>query len=369
MTSALLLTNGPGELWGWVRPLAAELASRKWEVAVAILPCPFSTGMERPVAERMGPFKVLGPQGPLKTAVSMVRSPLNPDVVVQLGGDLLWGRLAAWRAKCPLLCYSYGKKNGLHRCAGVFTAYPSMAEAIGGASVVGDLVQDAMELSGGPRISPDEGQGNTVAFFPGSRRSYRPFAVRFFQEVLRELRGEFPDLAARIVLSPFAPEGEEYDWRAMGLQPVRGGGREALRGVDLAITQPGTNTLELMYCAVPFLVMVPFDVLRDIPVSGLAGMVASIPWLGPKLKEKELRRRSRRITFLAWPNRIAKEGVVDEFFGDFTSGEAAERIASRLRDREWLVRTKEKLLATAEAAPKGAARRVADEMEKVVGGP
>jgi len=32
----------------------------------------------------------------------------------------------------------------------------------------------------------------------------------------------------------------------------------ALRGVDLALTQPGTNTLELLYLRVPTLVAVPY---------------------------------------------------------------------------------------------------------------
>jgi hypothetical protein len=46
---------------------------------------------------------------------------------------------------------------------------------------------------------------------------------------------------------------------------VRGGSKESLRGVDFAVTQPGTNTLELMHCSVPFLApfrFLPFAIFR-----------------------------------------------------------------------------------------------------------
>lgn len=207
-----------------------------------------------------------------------------------------------------------------------------------------------------------------VAFFPGSRVAYRSFAEDFIAEVTDLLRGQFPDLSVRIVLSPFAPEGDELRWQERGLMAVRGGGREALRGVDLAMTQPGTNTLDLTCCSVPFMVMVPFAVLRDLPVSGLAGMIAAIPWIGPRLKECELRRRSRRVTYLAWPNRIAGRSVVDEYFGDITASEAADWIGRRLRDGVWLAETREALREIGRRAPAGAARRLTDEIERVVRG-
>lgn len=365
MSSVLLLSNGPGELWGWARPLVPELTARGHRTTIAILPCPFASGSERRIAETLGAQEILGPAGTLATVRSMLGGRMRADVVVQLGGDLLWGRLAAWRAGAPLLCYSYGRKKGLERCRAVFTAYPSMAEAMGGAVVIGDLVAEGL---GPEEEAPAPGAEGSpvVAFFPGSRDAYRSFAEDFIAEVADLLRGQFPDLSARVVLSPFAPEGDEARWRERGLFVVRGGGREAVRGVDLAVTQPGTNTLDLTCCAVPFMVMVPFAILRDLPVSGLAGMVAAIPWIGPWLKERELRRRSRHVTYLAWPNRIVGRSVVDEYFGDITASDAAERIGRRLRDERWLAGTREALREIGRLAPAGAAKRLADEIERVV---
>ena len=63
MKSVLLLANGPGELWGWVRPVAAELKRRSRKVSLLLLPCQFASGEERRVAESLAPDELRGPSG------------------------------------------------------------------------------------------------------------------------------------------------------------------------------------------------------------------------------------------------------------------------------------------------------------------
>ena len=89
-----LLTNGPGELWGWVRPFAAELLRRRWDVSLRILPCQFASGEERRIALSLGIPDVTGPESPLRTALSLRKfgkgaNEPPPEAVVQLGGDLI----------------------------------------------------------------------------------------------------------------------------------------------------------------------------------------------------------------------------------------------------------------------------------------
>lgn len=69
--SITLLTNGPGELWGWVRPFAAELLRRGWEVSLRILPCQFASGEERRIALSLGISDVSGPDGSARTVLSL----------------------------------------------------------------------------------------------------------------------------------------------------------------------------------------------------------------------------------------------------------------------------------------------------------
>lgn len=383
---AVLLTNGPGELWGWVRPFAAELLRRRWDVSLRILPCQFASGEERRIARSLGIPDVSGPESSFRTAISLRNfgkgaNGTAPDAVVQLGGDLLWGRMLAASARAPLFCYSYGRKNGMERCAALFTAYREMAQSIASSGegqalkragrilVAGDL---AAELPDASVRAPDRedgvaGEGPRVAFFPGSREHIREYAVPLIRETAAALRESFPALDARIILSPFASPGEEEAFRRSGdLTPVRGGSKESLRGVDFAVTQPGTNTLELMHCSVPFLVAVPFSSLRHIPLPGVAGALAKIPLVGPALREAVLKAKGRRTGFLAWPNRLAGREVVDELIGEISARDVAGRVEKRLLDGEYLSRTKRTLAALSTSAPRNAAAFMADHIERML---
>jgi lipid-A-disaccharide synthase len=147
---------------------------------------------------------------------------------------------------------------------------------------------------------------------------------------------------------------------------VRGGSKESLRGVDFAVTQPGTNTLELMHCSVPFLVAVPFSSLRHIPLPGIAGALAKIPLFGPALREAALKSKGRRTGFLAWPNRLAGREVIDEMIGEISAGDVAGRVEKRLLDEEYLARTKKSLAALSSSAPRNAAAFMADHIERML---
>jgi len=82
----------------------------------------------------------------------------------------------------------------------------------------------------------------------------------------------------------------------------------ALRGVDLALTQPGTNTLELFYLRVPTLVAVPYAFLSDIPFSGLKGVMLRLPLV----KDRLLQSLSKKKGMLSWPNRITGKNLIPE---------------------------------------------------------
>lgn len=127
-------------------------------------------------------------------------------------------------------------KNGIERCAALFTAYREMAESIASSGegqalqrtgrilLAGDLAAELPDAfvhapHGEDRIP--EGRPR-VAFFPGSREHIRKYAVPLIREAVAALRETFPSLDARIILSPFASAGEEEAFRRSGdLTPVR----------------------------------------------------------------------------------------------------------------------------------------------------
>lgn len=364
----VLLTNGPGELWGWVRPLAAELGGRGWRVSLRLLPCQFASGAEGRAAASLG-LSAKGPESAPATALALWRARRGepPDAVLQLGGDLMWGRMLAHN-RAPLFCYSYGGKRGLEACAAVYTAFPAMARAMTrqGVSpvVAGDLAADLIPT---PTIEGREtSKPPCVAFFPGSRPGIRDYAIPLIERTVSALRELVPSLEARVLLSPFDGEEDADRLRTFGLAPASGGLPGSLDGVDFAVTQPGTNTLELMHRAVPFLVAVPFSSLVHVPLPGLAGALSRLPLVGAVLRAAALRSRWRSTGFTAWPNRLAGRQVVDEMIGDVTPGDIAARVAEHLGDRARLAETRRSLFHISSEAPRGAAARMADHIERIL---
>ena len=53
----VLVSNGPGELYTWVRPVLAELRRQAPErrVSISLIPCQFASGHETKIAETFGP--------------------------------------------------------------------------------------------------------------------------------------------------------------------------------------------------------------------------------------------------------------------------------------------------------------------------
>lgn len=353
-----LLTNGPGELWGWVRPMVMELRRRGHSVSLWLLPCPFASGHEREAASLLGVDKLEGPASPANLWRALKQE--KTDCVLQLGGDLLFGSRLAKGAGAPLLCYSYGPKKGM-KDAEVFTAYPSMAFDMPEARVIGDLLLDALALDAqGPEAArwdwPEEEGSPRLLLLPGNRAPIRKTALVWLREIVFKLRREFPRLRVRTLFSPFMPAQEFALWREAELDPVRAGAGAAMRSADFALTQPGTNTLELMHCGLPSLVVAPSAFLEHIPVAGARGVIAGLPLVGGYFRKKAVKRiLDRHRGSISLPGRIAGHPVMDELYGDIGPDDIVLRIAQALKDREGLLQSRKELLSLS-GKPGAAAR-------------
>ena len=364
-----LLTNGPGELLGWVRPVITELRRRGHSVSLWLLPCQFASGHERAVASSFGADKLEGPCSSAWMWHALAQE--KTDIVLQLGGDLLFGRRLAERAGAPLLCYSYGFKKGMKH-AQVFTAYKSMARDISSklkapVHVIGDLVKDSLE-TGKETPLPERAHGPRVLLFPGSRTPIRKLSFKWFAKITRHVKARVPDVQFTTMFAPFVPENEISAWENAGLNPVRSSismAASAMRTSDYALTQPGTNTLEMMHCGLPALVAIPFAFLNAAPVGGLAGLISSIPLVGTALKKWKLRQHMEQYGgFVSWPNRIAGRTILDEAVGDLTPYDLAERIMASLKNEAKLSRVRSELLEL--SGKGGATARLCDALEKEV---
>lgn len=359
MKRVTILTNGPGELWCWVRPVVPLLKEAGCHVTVRLLPCQFASGEEYRVASMLGADDVV-PAGKVPGTLRNIRGS-GGDLVLQMGGDLVFGLRAAGR-RVPLFCYSYGRKAFMGHAERFMTAWPGMVPDA--TDFVGDLVADAMEMDAGPTpwVKKDAFR---LALFPGSRANIREASLEFMKEFRALLDAAGLSVETLTVMSPFAAEREFDRWEQAGMNPARTGAGVVLKEADLALTQPGTNTLELLHAGVPAVVTVPFSFIRKIPLSGIMGALEEGFPGGGWLKEKILRRLSRRCGFVAWPNRISGRGIMPELIGDITPGDLAAAAESLLRDPGARSRQREDLLQLSRGA--GAAREIVSLISQKLG--
>ncbi|MBQ7733679.1 MAG: cdisaccharide synthetase [Synergistaceae bacterium] len=359
-----ILTNGPGELWGWVRPVTAELRKRGHTISLWILPCQFASGHEREAASLLGVDKLEGPAG-----VSRIWHDIaceKTDRVIQLGGDIMFGLKMSKSADAPLTCYTYGPKKayGGDNKVKILTAYKAQTKNIKGVQAIGDLTRDALDMDVTPSGIygwnwPKIEGSPRVLIFPGSRPAIRHAALDWVSEVHECLKSRIPDLRVRALFSQFMPESEFDQWQKAGLNPIRAGAGVAMREADFAFTQPGTNNFEMMHCGLPGLVVAPEKFLKFVPVSGVWGFLADLPLLGLSLRKIALFRTIKKWNgVISLPNRIASSKIINEMYGDITPEDVAEEIAEELRNPDKLAKTSEELLKL--SGRPGAASRLCD---------
>ena len=104
----VLISNGPGELATWVKPLLKQLRQYlpQARVVVALVPCPHSSGQEKKYAQRLYGAYTIAPEetlrylltGTLPKGLALAKH----GVILQLGGDTLFGVSFRWRSGFPL---------------------------------------------------------------------------------------------------------------------------------------------------------------------------------------------------------------------------------------------------------------------------
>jgi lipid-A-disaccharide synthase len=126
--------------------------------------------------------------------------------------------------------------------------------------------------------------------------------------------------------------------------------------MDVAVTLPGTNTMELAALGVPMVVIVPMNEPEKIPLEGLPGLAGGVPFVGPWMKRKAIQRQAARIVFTALPNRRAGSCVVPEVRGCLTGPDIAGPVCELLGSSSERQRLSERLKSI--AGGRGAASRL-----------
>ena len=355
-----ILTNGPGELWGWVRPVASELRKRGHSISLWLLPCPFSSGHEREAASLLGVDKL---EGPSSTSVIWSEAAHeHTDRIIQLGGDIAFGIRMAKFSGVSLTVYSYRHRKVIPG-AKMLTAYHQQAN-FPSVTPIGDLVKDSVNMDITPSALSSwnwhyDPASPRILFLPGSRPKIRAAVISWLCELRDEITRRIPNARIRSLFPQFMPEEEIKHWHKAGLNPVRAGAGAAMTESDYAITQPGTNNFEMMHTGLPGIVVAPEKFLDYIPVGGIAGFVTGLPIVGKIIRRQALIRTvSKWNGYISLPNRTFQRDILIEMWGNVNAGMIAEKVAAEIWDKDGLKAAVSELLR--QSGDSGAASRLCD---------
>jgi hypothetical protein len=370
----VLVSNGPGELTTWVRPLAERLHANlrlrpRWPEAatglrLVMVPCPNATGSEHLVAAGWGLFERVLPASRFWwLLLRPARHGPWPrhGVVVFLGGDQFWTVLLSARLGYRHLTYAEWVARWPRWNDRIAAMGPATVARLPGrwrqrAEVVGDLMADLSESA--IRFDPLP-PGEWVALLPGSKRAKLAVGMPFLLDTADRLAALRPGCRFLLPVAPTTSVEELLAFAGPATNPIarqygRGAPRRgegelvtaagtpirllevhpahgALSQCSLALTTVGANTAELGALGVPMIVLVPTQHLQVMQAwDGGLGLLARLPLLRWLLGAALTAWRMRHRGFLAWPNISAGRSVVPERVGAITP----ERIAEEAAD--WL---------------------------------
>ncbi|MBI4277474.1 MAG: hypothetical protein HY660_03370 [Armatimonadetes bacterium] len=396
----IIVANGPGELAGWAVPVAetaravAEDPPGPLRLVLVLPPCQFSSGQEEPFAASLGLFdRIVGPWECLRMVAGLRRmARAGTGAVLHIGGDLWYAAALARRLGYPAFAYvevAFGGRR-YRPFRRVFVPSERVASRLQAAGVtrdrievVGDLRVDALtkfRMHDADGAAPLEATGAPggrsaplVTLVPGGRARLFELGLPYFLEVARRLREGRPDVRVALAISPFLPpamvramferHGPEAD--ALGVIRVHRGQWDVVGRSDLAITIPGTTTVEMAILGVPALVIMPTQHPDRIPAEGVLGLVARIPGAARLLAPVAIPAILRRVRYIAQPNRTAGREIMPEMIGDLNPAAVAEAALALLED-DGRRRAMAEDLRRLYAGQEGAARRVVEGVREAL---
>jgi len=391
----LILSNGPGEISTWVRPVVKALRERlpdhrQTRISVVLSPCVNASGREAEIARNLP--EVNRVQGPeyffpfLLTGKTAEKWDWHPQgVVLFLGGDQIYPVIIGKRLGYRIVIYAEWEARW-HRWVDCFACMtPAIVEAAPPSyrskmQVIGDLMADVQtdltaQASVQDSLGLTPGQ-DLIGLMPGSKKNKLsvglPFCLGTAEAIHRlhpQTRFVIPvaPMLSLETLSQFANAAYNPDIRLFegastavlvkdgpSLPSLRTpGGLEVLLWLTqpaydvmsqfrLCITTVGANTAELGALGVPMIVLLPTQKLDVMKAwDGIPGLLANLPLVGNRLAKvintlvlKQIYKEGR---LFAWPNIWAKREVVPELIGPLKPQQVAEKAVDYLQHPETLM--------------------------------
>ncbi|MBD2107557.1 lipid-A-disaccharide synthase [Nodosilinea sp. FACHB-13] len=410
----LILSNGPGEISTWVRPVVKALRSHhpdssQVRISVVLSPCANASGREAEMARCLpGVDRVQGPEHffPFllsgKTAENWDWRPHG--VVLFLGGDQIYPVVFGKRLGYRTVIYAEWDARW-HRwidrfgCMTTNIVEAAPDEFRSKCEVIGDLMADVQgdgdeqQVRDALHLKPDY---DLVGFMPGSKKNKLsvglPFALATAEAIQRlrpqtqfvipvapmlslEALAQFADAALnpdiRLVEGATTAELVEPDAALPRLRTPSGlevllwqstPAYDVMGQMRFCLTTVGANTAELGSLGIPMMVLLPTQKLEAMKAwDGIPGLLANLPLLGDGfaklINRLVLRQIYKEGRLFAWPNIWAKREVVPERIGPLNPQTVAAEVVEYLKDPDALMAMRQKLRSVRGAA--GASTKLA----------
>ncbi len=414
----LVLSNGPGELATWVRPVVQALRQHlggdrtSVRISVILSPCPHATGKEAQIAssypevdrvqapEHFLPFLLSG-----KTAANWDWH--EKGVVLFLGGDQFFTVVIGKRLKYRTVIYAEWDARW-YRWIDKFAAMkPEVVDKIpqkyaNKFTVVGDLIAEVgdrkLDRAGTDKLdragtgAPPLREMEVIGLLPGSKAAKLALGVPLCLSIAQSIHRIRPETRFVIPVAPtidlqtlarFAdPEqnpclhlfansaAELHVTESPFLQTANGlqielwtetPAYDLLSECSLCLTTVGANTAELGALAVPMIVLLPTQQLDAMKAwDGLPGLLANLPFVGSvfAIVINWLIWRVGKRKLYAWPNIWAQEEIVPELVGKLEPEVVAKLAIDYLSHPEKLAQMCDRLRGV--RGESGAANKIAE---------
>ena len=384
----LILSNGPGEVTTWVRPVVKALRKQlghdisQVRISVILSPCPHASGKETAIA--LGYSEVDRVQAPEhfwqfllwgKTAENWQWR--NQGVVIFLGGDQIFpvfiGKKLGYKtvvyAEWEARWHNFIDKFAIMKAQVAKNVAPKYADKF---TVIGDLMLEAAENEITSKIENSQTQINIIGLLPGSKAAKLTQGVPLTLAIAEYIHSKLPQTKFFIPVAPtldiptlasFANPEKNPFTKAFNFQGAdlidnyfltstgltvelkqENPAYHLLSQCSICLTTVGANTAELGALAVPMIVLLPMqqlDAMRS--WDGLPGILANLPILGSFFAKIINWWMSKNKGLLAWPNIWAQAEIVPELVGKLQPEEVGEMVLDLLKNPEKLEAIRHKL--------------------------
>ncbi|MFZ1016809.1 MAG: hypothetical protein WAN39_02955 [Candidatus Cybelea sp.] len=392
--------NGPGEVAGWLRPLLRSLYARRpdLEAFVFLVPDDYASGFEAEMLRQWFPAaRVYDPKQYLRFALGARLQDLPPsvDVVQYIGGDLLHARRVHARLKGRAATYKFSRRSYRALFERAFAVDAGNVEQLEGWGIPRDRIERVGNLAIDGALfeaaqaqeegTPEDG----ILIMPGSRTYEVENLIPFYFAVALRMLRDRPGLPVAFAISPFTSrallqaaieggghprmfgrrgrlvveDGREFlEDEERGVRiPVLRNGLAAARSARLALTIPGTKTIELAMLGKPAITITPLNAPELVTINGPLTYLNRVPLVGVPLKRAAAVALSRRFRYHTQPNMDAGKALIREMHGTVTPARVATMALHSYDDRSW-ISSAGQALAELYRDHAGAADRMADSL-------